>query len=225
MSKLPFFGLLSPKSPMEGLVEHYDKIAECIYVISESLECYVSGVGACREFTELTREIDAIENHADLIKRNIRNHLPRRLFMAVDKTLFLNYTKSQDNILDSAQEALQWLGMRQVAIPEGTFQKMLIDLLEEVKNTTELLGPALRDTIGFVHGETVDRMAIKQKFQAVRRQHHDVQKLSRKLTSAIYNSTMDFKDIYQLIHFVDCLVTMSHDSENCADILRTMIAR
>jgi predicted phosphate transport protein (TIGR00153 family) len=225
MSKLPFFGLLAHRCPMEGLVEHYDKIAECIHVIGESLECYVSGVGACREFTELTREIDAIEDHADSIKRNIRNHLPRRLFMAVDKTLFLNYTKSQDNILDSAQEALQWLGMRQVAIPEGTFQKMLIDLLEEVRETTELLGPALRDTIGFVHGETVDRSAMKVKYQAVRRQHHDAQKLSRKLTEAIYNSSMDFKDIYQLIHFVDCLVDMSHNSENCADILRTMIAR
>ncbi|MGX9366649.1 DUF47 domain-containing protein [Desulfoplanes sp. PS50] len=225
MSKLPFFGLLAPKCPMEGLVEHYDKIAECTHVIGESLECYVSGVGACREFTELTREIDAIEDHADSIKRNIRNHLPRRLFMAVDKTLFLNYTKSQDNILDAAQEALQWLGMRQVAIPEGNFQKMLIDLLEEVRETTELLGPALRGTIGFVHGETMDRMALKQKYQAVRRQHHDAQKLSRKLTEAIYNSSMDFKDIYQLIHFVDCMVDMSHNCENCADVLRTMIAR
>jgi len=98
MSKLSFFGMLATKSPMEGLVEHYDQIAQCTNIINESLECYVSGIGACREFTELSREIDKIENHADIIKRNLRNHLPRRLFMAVDKTLFLNYTKSQDNI-------------------------------------------------------------------------------------------------------------------------------
>ncbi len=225
MSKLPFFGMLAPKSPMEGLVEHYDQIAQCINIINESLECYVSGVGACREFTELSREIDKIEDHADIIKRNLRNHLPRRLFMAVDKTLFLNYTKSQDNILDSAQEALQWLGMRQVAIPEGTYQKMLIDILEGVKMTTEFLGPALKDTIKFVHGDTLDRTTLKHKYQAVRKQHHDVQKMRKKITSVIYNSTMDFKDIYQLLHFVDCIVNMSHDSENCADILRSMIAR
>ena len=217
--------MLATKSPMEGLVEHYDKIAQCINIINESLECYVSGVGACREFTALSREIDAIEDHADIIKRNLRNHLPRRLFMAVDKTLFLNYTKSQDNILDSAQEALQWLGMRQVAIPEGTYQKMLIDILEGVKMTTEFLGPALKDTIKFVHGDTLDRITLKHKYQAVRRQHHDVQKMRKKITSVIYNSTMDFKDIYQLLHFVDCVVNMSHDSENCADILRSMIAR
>jgi hypothetical protein len=225
MSKLSFFGMLATKSPMEGLVEHYDQIAQCTNIINESLECYVSGIGACREFTELSREIDKIENHADIIKRNLRNHLPRRLFMAVDKTLFLNYTKSQDNILDSAQEALQWLGMRQVSIPEGSYQKMLIDLLEAVKMTTEFLGPALQDTIKFVHGETLDRTSLKLKYQAVRRQHHDVQKMRTKITSAIYTSTMDFKDIYQLIHFVDCLTNMSHDSENCADILRSMIAR
>lgn len=225
MIRIPFYGLLSPRSPMEGLVEHYDKIAECIGIIKESLECYVSGVGACREFTELTREIDKIEDHADTIKRNLRNHLPRRLFMAVDKTLFLNYTKSQDNILDSAQEALHWLGMRQVAIPEGKHQKNLIVILEEVDTSTRLLGPALHTTIKFVHGELLDRDAAKKTYRAVRQQHHIVQKLKKDITFDIYNSDLDFKDIYQLLHFVDCLVTMSHDSENCADILRSMIAR
>ncbi len=64
------------------------KIIEGVSIIREALECYISGSGVCREFKELTAEVDAIEEHADKIKRNIRNHLPRRLFMPVDKTLF-----------------------------------------------------------------------------------------------------------------------------------------
>ncbi|MBG0790720.1 MAG: DUF47 family protein [Desulfovibrionaceae bacterium] len=221
--RLPFFGLLASRCPMDGLVEHYDKIAECIAAIDDSLECYVSG-GVCREFEELTKSVDEIENHADSIKRNIRNHLPKGLFMAVEKALFLSYTKSQDNILDSAQEALYWLAMRKVLIPEDV-QREMIYLLDSVAKCTVLLGPALKSTIALVHGESLDREGTKECFRKVRRERDDVRRRKNALQKLIYEKDIDFKDIYQLIHFVDCLDKMGHDTENCAELLRSMIAR
>ena len=221
--RIPFFGLLASHSPMDGLVEHYDKIAECIATIDESLECYVSG-GVCREFEDLTRTIDEIENHADVIKRNIRNHLPKGLFMAVEKPLFLNYTKFQDNILDSAQDALHWLAMRKVAIPEA-IQKDLIYLLDAVARTTVLLGPALKATIALVHGESLDRDGTKECYRKVRSERENVRKLKNALQKKVYAMDIDFKDIYQMLHFIDCLDDMGHNTENCADHLRAMIAR
>lgn len=221
--KIPFFGLLANRSPMDGLVEHYDKIAECIATIDDSLECYVSG-GVCREFEDLTRTIDEIENHADVIKRNLRNHLPKGLFMAVEKSLFLSYTKSQDNVLDSAQDALHWLAMRKVIIPEDV-QKDLIYLLDAVARTTVLLGPALKSTIALVHGESLDREGTKECYRKVRRERDNVRKRKNELQKKVYDKDIDFKDIYQLIHFIDCLDDMGHNTENCADRLRAMIAR
>ncbi len=221
--RIPLFGLLASHSPMDGLVEHYDKIAECIATIDDSLECYVSG-GVCREFEELTRTIDEIENHADVIKRNIRNHLPKGLFMAVEKPLFLNYTKFQDNILDAAQDALHWLAMRKVSIPES-IQKDLIYLLDAVARTTVLLGPALHATIALVHGESLDRDGTKECYRKVRSERDNVRKLKNALQKKVYAMDIDFKDIYQLIHFIDCLDDMGHNTENCADHLRAMIAR
>ncbi len=221
--RIPFFGLLTKRNPMDGLVEHYDKIAECIATIDDSLECYVSG-GVCREFEELTRTIDEIENHADVIKRSIRNHLPKGLFMAVEKPLFLNYTKSQDNILDAAQDALHWLAMRKVIIPES-IQKDLIYLLDAVAKTTVLLGPALKATIALVHGESVDRDGTKACYRKVRGERNNVRHLKNELHKKLYAMDIDFKDIYQLMHFIDCLDDMGHNTENCADHLRAMIAR
>ncbi|QGY40006.1 DUF47 family protein [Pseudodesulfovibrio cashew] len=221
--RIPFFGLLASRSPMDGLVEHYDKIAECIATIDESLECYVSG-GVCREFEELTRTIDEIENHADVIKRNIRNHLPKGLFMPVEKSLFLNYTKSQDNILDSAQDALYWLAMRKVLIPES-IQKDIIYLLDAVSRTTVLLGPALNATISLIHGQSLDRDGTKATYRKVRAERDNVRKLKNALNKKLYAMDIDFKDIYQIMHFVDCLDDMGHNTENCADHLRAMIAR
>ena len=224
LKKLPFFGLVTPRSPMNGLVEHYEKIVEGVSMIREALECYISGSGVCREFKELTADVDAIEDHADKIKRNIRNHLPRRLFMPVDKTLFLNYTRFQDNILDYAQEALHWLGMRRVSMPEEE-QKPLIDLVDEVTYVVELVGPALKKTIGLVHGEHIDRLGCKEQYRKIRRERQKIMKMQRALVAEIYNSDMDFKDIYQLIHFVGCLNDTVKNCEACADTLRAMIAR
>ena len=44
--------------------------------------------GVCREFEELTKAVDEIENHADSIKRNIRNHLPKGAVHGRGKTAF-----------------------------------------------------------------------------------------------------------------------------------------
>ncbi|WP_432738483.1 DUF47 domain-containing protein [Maridesulfovibrio sp. FT414] len=222
--RLPFLGLIVNKNPMEGLVKHYDKIAECIHVINDSVECYVAGNDTCRDFDELIQQIDTVEAQADKIKRSIRNHLPHSMFMSVDKTLFFNYTRSQDNVLDNAQEALHWLAMRKVAIP-AEYQKDLILLLSEVNDTTSSLGPALKATIELIDGKSIDRESCKNKVRKVRKHYARAVVLRKDLTNRIYNSDMDFKDIYQLMHFVACLNEMAHQTEGCADILRAMIAR
>ncbi|MEF2145762.1 MAG: DUF47 family protein [Desulfovibrionaceae bacterium] len=221
--RLPLFGLLSRNSPMDGLVEHYDKISECISIINNSLECYITG-GSCREMEDLAEAIQHVERQADDIKRRIRNHLPRQVFMAVEKVLFLNYTNKQDNILDSAEDALEWLAMRHLEVPV-TYQKALVSIVDGVDRATTLLGPALRATIDLVHGTSIDREGTKDTYRQVRTVRSEVRAMARALTRDIYNSDLDFKDIYQLIHFVDCLNEMAHNCSSCTDALRAMIAR
>jgi len=111
-----------------------------------------------------------------------------------------------------------------VDIPER-FQKPIVDLIDEVNVITDLLGPALEATIGLIYIQHVDRAGAKEKFRAVRTSRHDVFRHKIALVSTIYNSDLDFKDIYQLIHFIERLEDMGHNTERCADILRSMIAR
>ncbi len=222
--RVPFFGLLSERNPMTGLLEHYAQIGKGMAFLRESMECYITG-GTCREFNSLQEDVNAVEEKADKIKRNIRNHMPRGLFMPVDKTLFFNYTRSQDNILDAGQEALNWLAMRRVEVPVE-FHRSFLEYMEDVGRTLDMLGPALEATINLVlGGGSLDREATKNTYRAIRDNHRKVFRSRQKLTSDIYNSDMDFKDIYQLLHFVECLNDMSHNAENCADMLRAMIAR
>jgi predicted phosphate transport protein (TIGR00153 family) len=221
--QLPFFGMLSTRSPLNGLREHYDTISECLALVGDSLTCFVTE-GPCRSYTELAAQMDALESRADKIKRKIRNKLPRNLFMPVDKTLFLEYTTAQDNVLDAAQECIYWLAMRPVTVPVESRDEVL-DFLENVFASMELLGPALQGTLGFVTEDRASREAVKESLREVRRNHRKVSRMKFPLIAGIYKSGADFYDVYQLIHVIFTLHDMSHNSRRCAELLRAMIAR
>ena len=221
--RVPFFGLISPRSPMLGLISHYELITKALSLMTSALAHYQTD-GLSPEFVELHGRMDGLEEEADKVKRHIRNHLPRGLFMPVDRTLFFNYTRAQDDILDHAQDAMNWLAMRPMAIPDD-FRGELAAFLSEVSRTVDLLRPALDSTIELVHASRLDRQDTKERFRDVRSQHRAVYAMRISLRSRIYNSELGFKDIHQLSHVVQCLFEMSHKAEGCADMLRAMIAR
>ena len=98
-------------------------------------------------------------------------------------------------------------------------------MVRETQKTVTALGPALRLFIEFISGENCDRVEVKEACREVRNQHRHVRHLSHQTTADVYNTDMDFKDIYQIIHFIERLYHMSHSTEGCANILRAMIAR
>ena len=174
--RIPMLSMIGGRSPMDGLLEHYGQIEAAMLLIQDSLLCYMEGGSTCKDFMTLKGELDNHEENADVIKRNIRNHLPHSLFMAVDKTLFINYTRAQDNILDAAQDALDWLNIHDVNLAELIGATGLA-LVEEATRTVELLKPALEDTIKLVHTDIMDRQLVKTKYRAVREQHKKVRRL------------------------------------------------
>lgn len=214
---------LTGRKCLPGLLEHYDPVSKGVKVVEAALKEYSAG-GHGLAFQTLTVEIDTLEGQADKIKRRIRNHLPRDLFLEVDKTLFLNYTRSQDNILDEAQDALNWLGMRRMDLPASLFVSARA-VGREACRTVEFLKPALQGTMDLIYGKTKDRSAVKDSYHEVRVQHHKASKAARKLIKDAFETEGECRDIYQFVTFVEHLHDMGHNAEGAADILRAMIAR
>jgi hypothetical protein len=214
---------LSGRANLPGLIEHFEPVAKGVLVVEAALKEYAkSGQGMA--FQTLSVEMDTLEGQADKIKRRIRNHLPRDLFLEVDKTLFLNYTRCQDNILDSAQDALNWLGMRTMNVPHELMASAR-GLAREACRTVELLKPAIQGTMDLVYSRARDRSTLKEKFHDVRVQHHKASKTTRRLLRDAFEADTGPKDLYQFVEFVGHLHDMSHNAEGAADVLRAMIAR
>ncbi|MBI4806272.1 MAG: DUF47 family protein [Desulfovibrio sp.] len=217
-----FMANVTGRKRLPGLLEHYEPVAKGVMVVEAALKEYANnGLGVA--FQALAVEIDTLEGQADKIKRRIRR-LPRDFFMEVDKTLFLNFTRSQDNILDSAQDALNWLGMRQMVLPKELLTSARA-LTREACRSVELLKPAIQGTMDLVYGQTKDRTAVKDNYHTVRVQHSKVSRSSRKLLRECLAEEGDFKNIYQFVKFIEHVHEMSHNAEGAADVLRAMIAR
>lgn len=216
---------------MEMLMEHFDKIDEGMQLIDKSMSIllYAShqeqdSSAVNMDFPEIIHELTEVEDKADKIKRNIRNHLPRGLGLSVDRTLIFTYTREQDEILDSAQDCLYWLNMRPLNIPDQLHHGVT-QYTEDVSNSIHLLKPALAETIALLNGKTVDREEAKEKYRIIRDNHKKVNRQKNQLLPQIFNMDSDFRQIYQLMHFVEALHDMSHSAERCTDTLRAMLAR
>ena len=129
--RIPFFSLFVT-SPFEGLQEHAEKVRECAWAFQQAMECF--GSDKCEEFDAFRQEVTTIESEADAIKRRIRGHIPKGTRMPVTKFELLMYIREQDKVLDSVQDALDWISYRtRPSIPEELKQ----DLLQLVDSVIE----------------------------------------------------------------------------------------
>ena len=130
--RAPVSDTFRKKSPFGQLLEHMCKVRECIDVLSAGLIKYYAGDYST--FPEVTKTVSRLEHEADLIKSNIRNHLPRTVFMPVDKGKFMWALREQDKILDHAENLAIMLDMRHTKVPKN-LQKLFIEHVELVGKT------------------------------------------------------------------------------------------
>lgn len=221
--RFPFISIIpANNSPMLGLVKHYEFIEKGIELVEQAWIAYMEGDS--KSFIALKDEVDIIEDKADTVKRGIRNHMPRSLFMPVDKTVFFNYTRAQDNILDAGQDCLNWLALRDLKL-DAEICEGIKEYLKDVFISIALLRPALENTVEMLDGGTSDRDETKKMCREVALKHKQVNQEQRDIITSFYSSNREFKEVYQLLKAIEELHNMSHNAERCSDMLRAMIAK
>lgn len=102
------------KSPFAPLQTHMDKVACCV---SELPALFKAMVGQdLVAITRIKELISTLEHEADLTKNDIRNHLPKSLFLQVDRASLLEILSLQDAIADKAESIAQHAEMRKITL-------------------------------------------------------------------------------------------------------------
>jgi hypothetical protein len=214
------------KSPFSQLLEHMDKICDCINILGDGLIRYYKG--DYKDFPAIAKKVSEIEHQADLIKSNIRNHLPSHLFMPVDKGKFLWALREQDAILDHAENLAHMLDMRHTKIPKK-LQGVFIEHAKLVIKTVEAMEKAVCNIRDLVETSFVkkEREQTKEFIYKVHEFEWKADQKKYEMNKVIYEleKKLDPMDVYHLLKIADWVDDIADHAENVADWLRAMIAK
>ena len=224
--RAPVSNTFRKKTPFNQLLDHMCKVREGIHILGDGLIKYYKG--DYKNFSDLAKKVAEIEHEADLIKSNLRNHLPSSLLMPVDKGRFLWTLREQDAILDHAENLAEMLDMRHTKIPKE-LQKVFIEHAELVMNTVEAMEEAvcnIKDLVetGFVKRE---REQTKEYIHKVHNWEYKADQKRYEITKGIYKfeKKLNPMDVYHLLKIADWVDEIADHAENVADWLRSMIAK
>ena len=128
------------RSPFIPLQMHMEKVAECIGLVPDLFEHYRKHDG--KAVKAIAEKISRIEHDADIIKYDIRNNLPRGLFIPVDRANLLRILTVQDGIANRAEDIGVLLTFKQANSYEGfesAFDSFLSLSLDAFKLTREII--------------------------------------------------------------------------------------
>src|SRR3984957_18722234 len=111
------------KSPFAPLQSHMKKVSICIERLSDIFNALSKT--DMDKIEKLATDLSRMEHEADLTKNDIRNHLPKSLFLPIDRAHFLEILAVQDSLADKAEDVGILLTLR----PLEDFRDFYADLI------------------------------------------------------------------------------------------------
>lgn len=98
----PTISRLFGQSPFPLLKDHMAKVKLCLDQVRPMMVAFTDYEGTREK--EFAREIMRLEHEVDIIKNNIRDHLPKSIFLPVDRRDLLALLSAQDEIADVCED-------------------------------------------------------------------------------------------------------------------------
>jgi len=173
------------QSPIVPLQAHMDKVALCVEKVKQMFDALHKGDQATIE--TLAVETSQTELECDQIKHDIQSHLPKRLFMAIDRSRILDILAVQDNIADKAENIGVLLTLKPMTMPGwlkddfNTFLAKNVQAFEGAKDIINQLDELLESGFGGDEAERVLRMV-----ERVAHMEHEVDLIQRQMLKSLF---------------------------------------
>lgn len=220
-----FLGVFA-KSPIKPIEEHI----RIVHKASSALVPFFHHVfkSEWNEAETLRLEIRNLERDADVLKREVRLHLPRGLFMPVERTDLLELITHQDKIANKAKDIAGRVIGREMVIPEP-IQNDFIAYLERCVDATKQASKAINEfedllETGFRGREVTLVESMLEKLDAIEQDTDEMQiKIRRELRTIEGElNPIDVMFLYKIIEWVGELADIA---ERVGSRLELMLAR
>ena len=213
------------RSPFEPLIEHARKVHQCVAMVRPVAEAIIAR--DTRRLEELQHEMSKTEFEADQLKDSIRQTLPKRYFLPVNREDVARFLSEMDKVADDTEDFAIIATFRPIDISDDLKDDFLalVDKILEV--STLLLGVAEELAIlqreAFVGPDSND---VLMRIQAVCHAEWESDKLSRKIARRIYSDdSMSPINVLVIEKLCRSLTQIADHAENVGKNMRLMITR
>lgn len=209
------------KSPFAPLQSHMDKVDQCVTRIPLLFESIHEKDYLRAE--KIAIEISEYEHLADLTKNDIRNHLPKSLFLPIDRTQLLEIVTIQDSIADKAEDLAVLCTLKNCEMPsclQGDFTLFLKKNLEafvHVRQIIMAMHELLESSFGGIEAEKVKTMVDDVAYF-----EHEADLIQRRLLKSLLNAEneLSYASFYLWQKILEVLGAISNLSEKLANRIR-----
>jgi len=110
------------KSPISPLQSHMTVVVSCTELLCDFVAAAIAA--DWQQASDIFDRMSELEHEADAMKRKLRLHLPKSLFMPIDRTDLLNMLSQQDCIANRSKDIAGLMLGRKMMIPQGLEQPM-----------------------------------------------------------------------------------------------------
>ena len=209
------------RSPFAPLQSHMEKVSNCVHLLDSLFKAIEQKDYQAAE--EIANKISENEHQADLTKNDIRNHLPKSLYLPIDRSHLLEILNLQDNIADAAEDAAVLTTLKPLEIlPEfhSEFTEFLdknIKTFDGARLIIKEMHELLESSFGGIEAEKVRTMVDDVAYK-----EHEVDLIQRKLLKKIIQSEdkISHSTFYLWQKIFEALAAVSNLSENLANRVR-----
>ena len=221
----PIASLLG-SSPFKPMQAHMKIIRECVSEVPALFDALIEG--DTQRIGEQKDKIFAKEHEADLLKNDLRAHLPKSLFMPVDRRDLLELLELQDNIANTAQDIAGLMLERDMSVPAGmdeglrTFVQRCVDTCNQAATIIEELDELVE--MGF-RGREASK--VGEMVTELNEIEDETDQMGMELARALFKQEEQMSPVsvifwYQTIQWIGDLADFA---EKVGDRMRLLIAR
>ena len=213
-------------SPFKPMQAHMTVVKECVSEVPGLFEALIGGNQ--QGVSEQKERIFAKEHAADKLKNNLRAHLPKSLFMPVDRRDLLELLELQDSIANTAQDIAGLLVERDMTVPDD-MKEPLMALVERSVDTCNHAASIIEELdelieIGFRGREASKVEEMVEKLNEI---EDETDRMGIALARTLFSMEDEMKPVsvifwYQIIQWIGDLADYA---EKVGDRMRLLIAR
>lgn len=209
------------RSPFAPLQSHMEKVSVCVHLLIDIFDAIEKNDYTAVEL--LANKIGDFEHQADLTRNDILNHLPKSLYLPIDRGHLVEILNTQDRIANKAEDISVLLTIKPIIMQPHFKMEFNNFLLKNISTFDSALliikemHELLESSFGGIEAEKVRAMVEEVSFK-----EHEVDLVQRKLMKKLFQSEdqMSYTTFYLWQKLCEATAAISNLSKTLAFRIR-----